>query len=169
MHSTRRLFSNLALAAVATLSGFAQAQTPPPTTARVAIQDPWVRASVAGQSGTGAFMRLMAREDLRLVGASSPAAGTVEVHEMKMEGDVMRMRAIPALALPAGQNVELKPGGYHIMLMDLKAPLAQNTAIGLTLLFKDKAGADVRQEVQVPVRLAAPGAAAAPAHGAHKH
>ena len=67
-------------------------------------------------------MKITAPEGAKLVGASSPAAGVTEVHEMKMEGDVMKMRAMPFLDLPAGKTVELKPGGYHIMLLDLKAP-----------------------------------------------
>jgi copper(I)-binding protein len=80
-----------------------------------------------GQKGTGAFMKLTAKDGAKLVGASSPVAGVTEVHEMKMEGDVMKMRAVPALDLPAGKPVELKPGGYHVMLMDLKAPLAKGS------------------------------------------
>mgnify|MGYP000594355482 CR=1 FL=1 len=100
-----------------------------------------------------------------LVG-QSPAAGVAEVHEMKMEGDVMKMRAIPALDLPAGKTVELKPGGYHVMLMDLKAPLAKDTTVPVTLMFKDAKGADSRMDVQVPVSATAP---AGSATGGHKH
>ena len=74
----------------------------------------------AGPKATGAFMRLTAAQATSLVRAESPAAGVTEVHEMKMDGDVMKMRAVPSLALPAGKAVELKPGGYHVMLMDLK-------------------------------------------------
>ena len=89
----------------------------------VDVQGAWARATVLGQKATGAFMKLTAKDGAKLVGAASPVAGVTEVHEMKMEGDVMRMRAIPGLDLPAGKTVELKPGGYHVMLMDLKAPL----------------------------------------------
>lgn len=106
------------LFAAALLAGAAHAQTAAP----VAAEGAWARASVPGQKATGAFMRLTASEATRLVRAESPAAGVTEVHEMKMEGDVMKMRAVPALDLPAGKAVELKPGGYHVMLMDLKAP-----------------------------------------------
>jgi copper(I)-binding protein len=134
------------------------------TSIAVAIDGAWARASVAGQKATGAFMRITARQSLRLVGTDSPAAGVTELHEMKMEGDVMKMRAVPALALPAGQTVELKPGGYHVMLMDLKAPLTPGSSVPLTLVFQDAQGFEFRQQVQVPVATRAVPTAHAPAH-----
>ena len=135
----------------------AQAQT-------VQVQDAWARATVPGQKASGAFMKLKAPEGARLVGGSSPVAGVVEVHEMKMEGDVMRMRAIAGLDLPAGKTVELKPGGYHVMLMDLKTALRKDSSIPLTLVFKDARGVESRQEVSLPVLTGAPGGAAS-GHG----
>jgi len=134
-------------------------------TAPVAVDGAWARASVQGQKGTGAFMQLTAREPLTLVGASSPAAGVAEVHEMKMEGDVMRMRAIPALDLPAGKAVELKPGGHHLMLMDLKAPLKPDTRVPVTLTFRNAKGETSSLQLTVPVTTQPPAGAAA----AHKH
>lgn len=149
----------------ALMAGSAMAQTAP-----VKVEGAWARASVPGQMGTGAFMKLTARDGAKLVGASSPAAGVTEVHEMKMEGDVMKMRAVPALDLPAGKAVELKPGGYHIMLLDLKAPLATNTTVPLTLTFKDAKGAESKLELKVPVAARAPGhAGAAGMMDGHKH
>ena len=139
-------------------------------TATVKVEGAWARASVQGQTGTGAFMRLTAQDGARLVRAESPAAGVTEVHEMKMEGDVMKMRAIPALELPAGKTVELKPGGYHVMLLDLKAPLAKDTALPLTLVFQDAKGAESTLNLSVPVATTPPGGAAAAGHGhGHKH
>jgi len=146
----------------ALLAGNAMAQT-----AAVKVEGAWARASVPGQMGTGAFMKLTAKDGAKLVGASSPVAGVTEVHEMKMEGDVMKMRAVPAIDLPAGKAVELKPGGYHVMLLDLKAPLATNTTVPLTLTFKDAKGVESRVELKLPVATTAPGGAAAPA--GHKH
>ena len=102
----------------------------------VEVKDAWIRASVQGQMATGAFMKLKSKDGAQLVSVSSPVAGIAEVHEMKLEGDVMKMRAVPALDLPAGKTVELKPGGYHVMLQELKAPLAPNTSIQLTLTFR---------------------------------
>lgn len=158
-----RITSSL-LVAAALASGLAQAQTAAPVT----VDGAWVRASVQGQKATGAFMRLTASEATRLVGAASPAAGVTEVHEMKMEGDVMKMRAIPALELPAGKTVELKPGGYHVMLLDLKAPLAKDTAVPLTLVFQDAKGAESTLNLSVPVATTPPGGGAAAGHG-HGH
>ncbi len=139
----------------------------------VDIRDAWVRVAVPGQKATGAFMKITARDGARLVSASSPVAGVAEIHEMKMEGDVMKMRAMPVgLDLPAGKTVELKPGGYHLMLMDLKAPLAKGSTIALTLLVKDAKGVESKVELKVPVASAAVGSKAAdmPAmdHGKHK-
>lgn len=126
----------------------------------VLVSDAWVRATVPGQTGTGAFMNLTARDGARLVGISSPVAGVAEVHEMKMEGDIMKMRALPALELPAGKTVQLKPGGYHLMLMDLKQPLPKDSTVPLTLRFQDAKGAESRVEVTLPVASAAPSAQA---------
>ena len=131
------------------------------------VEGAWVRSSVAGQHGTGAFMKLTPSQATQLVGASTPVAGTAEVHEMKMEGDVMKMRAVPRLDLPAGRVTELKPGGYHIMLMDLKKPLAAGTTVPLTLTFRDAQGVQSTLELKLPVAVRAPGAAAA--MDGHKH
>lgn len=125
----------------------------------VEVKDAWIRASVPGQKATGAFMKLTSKAGARLVGAASPVAGVVEVHEMKMEGDVMEMRRVPALDLPAGKTVELKSGGYHVMMMDLKAALKKDSTVPLTLVFQDAKGARSKVELQVPVAVSAPGAA----------
>jgi copper(I)-binding protein len=122
----------------------------------VEVKDAWARATVQGQMATGAFLKLTAKEGTRLVSASSPVAGVTEVHEMSMDNNVMKMRAIPGLDLPAGKAVELKPGGYHVMLMDLKAPLQKDTTIPLTLVFKDAKGVETKTELKVPVNSAAP-------------
>lgn len=137
-------------------------------TAAVTVDGAWARASVQGQKATGAFMRLTAKEGARLVRAESPAAGLAEVHEMKMDGDIMKMRVVPALDLPAGKTVELKPGGYHVMLLDLKAPLMKDTSVPLTLVFQDAKGVESTLQLSVPVGTAAPGGAAVPAMQ-HKH
>lgn len=135
----------------------------------VEVRDAWTRATVQGQKATGAFMKLTAKDGARLVSASSPVAGVTEVHEMKMEGDVMKMRAIQGgLDLPAGKAVELKPGGYHVMLMDLKTSLVKDSTIPLTLVFKDAKGAETKAELTVPVSMMAPSGAAMP-QGEHKH
>ena len=109
--------------ALALLCGAAQAQN-------VEVKDAWIRTSVQGQMSTGAFMKITARENMTLVSASTPVAGVAEVHEMKMEGDVMKMRVVKGgLDLPVGKTVELAPGGYHLMMMDLKAALPKGSRV----------------------------------------
>lgn len=125
--------------------------------ADVVVKDAWVRGTVAGQMATGAFMELQASEDVKLVGAASAAAGVVEVHEMSMDNGVMKMRALPKLDLPAGKAVALKPGGYHIMLMDLKKPMLKGETIPLTLKIEGKDKKVSTIEVKAEVReLTAP-------------
>jgi periplasmic copper chaperone A len=131
----------------------------------VEIKDAWIRATVPGQMGTGAFMKITAREGTRLVGVSTPVAGVAELHEMKMEGDIMKMRALPMLDLPAGKTVELKASGNHVMMMDLKKPLPKGSSVPLTLRFKDAKGTESKIELVLPVNAAAPSADAA----THKH
>jgi copper(I)-binding protein len=110
------------------LAAPARAQAP------LQVAAPWVRATVAQQRATGAFMDLRATEDLRLLSAASPVAGVVELHRMEMVGDVMKMRQIDGLDLPAGASVALKPGGYHVMLLELKHQVKEGEHVPLTLV-----------------------------------
>jgi copper(I)-binding protein len=112
---------------------------------------------VQGQKATGAFMKITAKDSAKLVGVSSPVAGVAEIHEMKMDKDVMKMAALPnGLDLPAGKAVELKPGSYHVMLMDLKAPLTKDTAVPLTLTLQDAKGVKSNVELKVLVGMQPP-------------
>ena len=143
------------------LSGFAAAQ--------VSVKDPWVRATVPQQKATGAFMQLETRQATRLIEARSPVAGVVEIHEMKMENNVMKMRQVDGLDVPAGKAVELKPGGYHVMLMDLKEQMKEGASVPVTLVFE---GADKKREtveVKATVRSLTGTAAKKDAHEGHKH
>jgi copper(I)-binding protein len=124
----------------------------PSAFAQVSVKDAWVRGTVAGQSATGAFMQLASTADTSLVGVTSPVAKVVEIHSMVQEGGVMKMRPLTALALPAGKPVELSPGGYHVMLMDLAQPLKDGDKVPLTLTFADKSGKKTTQEVTATVR-----------------
>ena len=133
--------------------------------AQVTVSEPWVRATVPQQKATGAFMKLQSAQDAKLVSAKSPLAGVVEVHEMAMDAGVMKMRAIDGLALPMGKAVELKPGSYHVMLMDLKSQVKEGDAVPLTLTFETKDGKRQTLEVNAPARtMSAP---AQPPHGGH--
>jgi periplasmic copper chaperone A len=130
--------------------------------AQTTVKDPWIRSTVPQQMATGMFAQITSAKGGKLVAASSPVAGVVEVHQMAMDGSVMRMRAIPSLDLPAGRAVELKPGGYHVMLMDLKQTLKAGDTVSVSLVIE---GADKQREtveVQAPVK-----SVAAPMHG-HK-
>lgn len=128
------------------------------------IDHPWARATAPMQKAGGAFLTVKntgATGD-RLIKADSPAAGKVELHTMTMDGTVMRMREVDAIDVPAGGKAELKPGGFHVMLIDLKAPLVAGQTAPLTLTF-ERAGS-------ITVELAIEALGAGPAHGGqHKH
>jgi hypothetical protein len=142
--------STVFLLATALWSGHALAQN-------VEVKDAWARATVQGQKASGAFMTLTAKTDTTLVGVASSVAGVAQVHEMKMDGNTMQMRALPdGLRLSAGKAVALKPGGFHLMLMDLKVPLQKDTAIPVTLRFKDAKGVESTLDLKVPVSTSAP-------------
>ena len=150
---------------VALVAGFmasaAQAQT--------TVKDPWARATVAQQKASGAFMQLQSAKGGKLLSASSPVAGVVEIHEMTMDGNVMKMRAVPSLDLPAGKPVELKPGGFHVMLMDLKKPLNAGDTVPITLVV-ESAGQRETVEVKAAVRaMSGHGASGDKGHHGHKH
>ncbi|MHC8946383.1 copper chaperone PCu(A)C [Advenella incenata] len=136
-------------ALVALLSTFIVAST---AYAQVAVDAPWVRATVAQQTSTGAFMRLTAKSDSKLVGAASPVAEHVELHKMTMENDIMKMRQIPELALVAGQPVALEPGGYHIMLINLNKQISEGNVIPMTLTFENKDGNRTQMQIQATAR-----------------
>ncbi|MCD0506106.1 copper chaperone PCu(A)C [Bordetella petrii] len=125
--------------------------------AQVTVDNAWVRATVPGQHATGAFMTLRSPTPARLVSAQSDIAATTEIHEMAMQGDVMRMRQINGLDLPAGQDVALKPGGYHLMLLDLKHQAQAGKQVAISLVF-DVGGKRQTVQVHAPIQPLAGGA-----------
>ncbi|WP_240046986.1 copper chaperone PCu(A)C [Paracraurococcus ruber] len=153
---TRRtlLLLGLTLAAAPALAQHA----PPQQVGDIAVAHPWTRA--AGQGGTGAgFLAISNRGAVadRLVGVATPAARVAELHTHIRDGEVMRMRPVPAIDLPAGQTVTLQPGGLHLMLIGLAQPLVQGQSVPVTLRF-ERAG-----EVTVQLQVQAAGARG-PAH-----
>jgi copper(I)-binding protein len=118
----------------------------------VDVTNAWVRATVPGQPVAGAYLDLRASSRLKLVGASSPVAGRGEIHEMKDEDGMMKMRAVEAVDLPAGKTVSLAPGGLHVMLFGLAEPLAEGRKVALTLRFRRPSGATFTRTVEVPVK-----------------
>jgi len=121
--------------------------------AQTTVAEPWVRGTVPQQKATGLFANITSAKGGKLVAASSPVAGVVEIHEMAMEGTMMKMRALPAgLDLPAGKAVALKPGGYHVMLMDLKQQLKVGETVPVTLVIEGADKARETIEVKAPVK-----------------
>lgn len=124
-----------------------------PAFAQVTVSAPWVRGTVSQQKTTGAFMQLKSEKNVRLVAVKSPVAGVVEIHEMAMENNIMKMRALTnGLDLPAGKTIELKPGGYHVMLMDLKQTLKAGEQVAMTLVIEDKDKKQTSVDITVPIR-----------------
>lgn len=134
--------------------------------ADVEVKDAWVRGTVTGQKATGAFLEITSKSGATLVGAASPVAGVSEIHEMKMDGGIMKMRAVERLELPAGKPVQMAPGGYHVMLLNLKQPLKRGDSVALTLQVEnpDK----TVEAVQIKAEVRDLTAVAAPA-SEHKH
>jgi periplasmic copper chaperone A len=148
-----KTFPHLAAALLALAGGCALAQT--------TVKDAWVRGTVPQQRASGLFAEITSTKGGRLVAVSSPVAAVVEIHEMAMEGNVMRMRALPdGLALPAGKTVTLRPGGYHVMLMGLKQQLKAGEKIPFTLTVEDADKTRETISIEAPVRAlgAIPGA-----------
>ena len=128
--------------------------------AQVTVTDPWIRATVPAQKTAGAFMQLKSSKPVRLVGISSPVAGRAEIHQMEMQGQTMRMRAVDGIDVPANKPVNLASGGYHVMLFDLRRQLKDGEQVPMTLSFVDAKHKRENLTVQVPVK---PVAYAAPA------
>jgi periplasmic copper chaperone A len=119
--------------------------------AQVKIHNAWARPTVQGQQGGGGFMTMQSPVADKLLSGSTPVAERFELHTMSMEGDVMKMREVAAIELPAGQPVELKPGGLHVMFIGIKQPLKLGSKVPVTLKF-EKAG-EVKVEFEVMSRL----------------
>lgn len=136
----------------------------------VSVKDPWVRSTVPRQKATAAYMEITAGRASRLLEVSSPVAGVAEIHEMRMEKDVMRMRAIPALELSAGQPVTLEPGGYHLMLMDLKVQIKDGDKVPITLVFELRNGSRETAQITAVARSPQPTSSHGAGHGkSHSH
>ncbi len=122
------------------------------TYAQLTVNEPWVRATVAHQKATGAFMQITALQDARLVDVRSPLASTVEIHEMALRNNIMTMRPVSSLELPAGKSVELKPGGFHLMLFGLKQAIKEGDIVPVTLVIEGKDRQRQSIELKIPAR-----------------
>jgi copper(I)-binding protein len=120
--------------------------------AAVTATDAWVRGTVPAQKATGAFLTLTSSAQARLVAVSTPAAKSAQIHASQESGGIMQMHALDAIALPAGKKVELRPGGYHIMLFDLTRALGTGDQVPLTLTIEEAGGKRYVIEVRAEVR-----------------
>ncbi|ARQ74773.1 transporter [Pseudomonas fragi] len=120
--------------------------------AQTVVDDAWVRATVAGQPSTGAFMHITSSTDSKLVEVRSPVARTVQIHESKMQNDVMSMQPVAAVVLPAGKSVAIEPEGYHVMLIDLVNQVKAGDQVPLTLIVEDSKGVKELIEVKAEAR-----------------
>jgi copper(I)-binding protein len=157
MVNMTRGWSFASLAWVLALAGPALARDPPaaPAGAEVTVTEAWVGPTMPRLNAAGVYMKLTGTKDVLLVSAASPAAGIVEIHEMTMGGGVMVMRSIDEVPIPAGTTVELKPGGFHVMLMELRKPLAKGDKVPVTLIFRGADGKKSTLEVKAEVRAMA--------------
>lgn len=131
--------------------------------ARVVVEDAWVRPTFGPVTTSAAYFRITSDADARLVGASSPVAAHLDLHQMTMDGNIMRMRAVDAVPLPAGRAVAFAPNGLHVMITGVKRPLKAGERVPLTLDVRDQAGHVEHVPVTATVSLAAPSSSAAPA------
>jgi hypothetical protein len=120
--------------------------------AQVTVEKPWIRATAPGQTVAAGYLEIRSERAAMLVGASSPAAKRSEIHEMIMEQGVMKMRAVPSLPLPAGKTVELKPGGCHIMLVDIAKPLRSGEVVPISLVIETGKGQRQVVDIRAAVR-----------------
>ena len=116
------------------------------------VTDAWVRGTVPAQKTTGAFLTITSDADAKLVGVASPIADMVEMHLTQNKGGVMHMGHVEGIELPAGKPVKLEPGGHHVMLMGLKAPVQPGATVPLTLTLEDRQGKRSTVEVRASVR-----------------
>jgi hypothetical protein len=117
----------------------------------IEVTDAWARATMPGQTVAGVYMRIKSTLRARLVGVNSPAAKAAEVHSMRHEGGVMKMRKLEFLDLPAGETIALDPGGNHVMLFDIRRPLQPGEHVKLTLVVQ-QAGKKINVPVDAEVR-----------------
>ena len=120
--------------------------------AQVSVTAPWIRATVTQAQASGAFMTLTSVRDARLIDVRSSVAGSVEIHRMTMDGDVMKMQAVSSLDLPAGKSVNLASGGYHVMLMGLTRQLQAGDSVPLVLTIENGDKSLQTVEIKVPVQ-----------------
>ncbi len=142
----RRYVSTAVGAALGLLATMAFAQE------MLRVDDAWVGATVPGQPVAAGYMTLSTQAPLRLLRIETPAAKVTQIHSMTNDGGIMRMRELGTLDLPEGRLVKLQPGGVHLMLSGLNAPLREGQRVRLTLTVQDRVGKQSQHSVDAPVR-----------------
>ena len=140
------MYRSIILAAAVAFAAVSSASAHDVTAGSLKIEKPWVRATPKGARVGGGYMKITNTGTAadRLVGGESASAGRFEVHEMSMDGGVMKMRQLPqGLVIKPGETVEFKPGGYHVMFLDLSKPFTQGEAVKATLQFEKAGKVDV--------------------------
>jgi copper(I)-binding protein len=143
------ILKTLSALALSVMTGAASAQV---QVNGVSVSEPWVRLPVGAQRDAGAYMQITSAQGLSLVEVRSNAARLTELHEMIVADNIMKMRAVPGLDLPAGKLVELRPGSYHVMLIDLVKPLAAGDKVPITLVFEGHDKKRTAMEVMAEVK-----------------
>jgi copper(I)-binding protein len=133
--------------------------------AEIVIKDSWVRSTMPEQKVTGVFMKISSDKAVKLVGGNTKIAEIFQLHEMSMQGDVMKMRQVNEIAVEPAKSIELKPGSYHIMLINLKQPVKEGSQVDLNLEFIDESGK--KQIVKVKARASVTGEANPSDHKHH--
>ena len=154
-HFSRVLMLTLAIsAAAAKAKNVASAQKAIADKSVVSVQNAWVRPTNAGQEVGAAYMTLTSKQDINLVHIESDVTKSVEIHSMSMQNGVMKMRMLETLPLTAGKPYQLAPGGFHLMLFDLKKPLSEGEQVNFTLTFKHQNNIEFKQQVKAVVKAA---------------
>lgn len=134
---------------------FTQSQAKEPSTQQplIIVSDAWMRPTNPGQEVGAAYMTLLSKQDISIVGVESSVTDSVEVHSMSMENGVMRMRMLENFELKAGKPYKLSPGGFHLMLFDLKKPMIVGEQVSFTLHFKLNNQAKNSEEYQQTIKM----------------
>jgi len=147
--TTRGLLALFALCLASSAASVAYAQ------GNITVENAWARATVPGQKVGAVYLEIRSERSAKLIGVSSVAAASAEIHSMSNDGGVMKMRQLKQLELPAGQTVRLAPGGNHIMLLDIKQPLQAGAHLPLVLIVEEK-GKKKWIQVQAEIRAVTP-------------
>lgn len=134
----------------------------------VSIENAWVRPTTPGQDVGAAYMTFSSKQDVTLIRTTSDATNSVEIHSMSMQNGVMKMRMLENLAIKAGKPYKLEPGGFHLMLFDLKKPLAAGQHVNFELTFR-AGNTEFKQQIKAPIKALESTESSSDDHSHHHH